>query len=600
MPPNHVNRPILLEEIATKLLQATNDPRRYETTLNITGVGGFGKTTITESLCYHPHVTKEFTDGFIFIKLGPQPPAPNVKLRAIYNLLTDKQCDINVAEQKINQLISDYYRNLLIIIDDVWHVEDAEPLVRAFSNCKTILTTRMNDIEQSIPSVHSVTIGPMTEDEAISLLTSGVIDNRQLSQEDVSLLNEISQDAHQWPLLLSLIRGQLSHFLKQYHLRYHKAIQDVQARLHHKGLTAFNRNLAVKACIEVTLGLLSKSLSNNIKTLIMWTGIGTSLQIALLSKLWKLPEFDAQDTVDTLWGYGLVQFTDITISFSNVKQCSVEVHAVISQYIIESIDSNEVCILSADGELGTSLSVHEGLDLLYHQSCGVQDLSLLTPVDYLKYKQSQIEDSALPYFLKLINMYTVTDPHIVMLQLQKIKSALTTSNEEINSLIINCKKILYIAHNLCRKFNQSVQIILYEKNYNRLTQTVEEFIKNYHLCNVAQEAVTVAKKIIPYCNGNLVYYIKEKCGFLQMKTASYLTMTTLTLPHIKLFIELHEKITNSLLNGSPDIELTYHYIVSGKFDEEFDLVGDNRLIKLQEIVPDYVYKLYKQNYDTYS
>ena len=57
----------------------------------------------------------------------------------------------------------------------------------------------------------------MTQSEAISLLTNGVIDSSQLSQEDVILLNEISQDVHLWPLLLSLIRGQLSHNLKHYH-----------------------------------------------------------------------------------------------------------------------------------------------------------------------------------------------------------------------------------------------------------------------------------------------------------------------------------------------------------------------------------------------
>ena len=45
LPSNHVNRQILLDEIATKLLQATNDPNKYETTLTITGAGGFGKTT---------------------------------------------------------------------------------------------------------------------------------------------------------------------------------------------------------------------------------------------------------------------------------------------------------------------------------------------------------------------------------------------------------------------------------------------------------------------------------------------------------------------------------------------------------------------------
>ena len=31
-------------------------------------------------------------------------------------------------EQKIHQITNDCYRNLLVIIDDVWYVEDAEPL----------------------------------------------------------------------------------------------------------------------------------------------------------------------------------------------------------------------------------------------------------------------------------------------------------------------------------------------------------------------------------------------------------------------------------------------------------------------------------------
>jgi len=50
--------------------------------------------------------------------------------------------------------------------------------------------------------------------EAIFLLTSGVNDISQLSQEDVNLLNELAQDVHLWPLLLSLVRGRLSHIQK--------------------------------------------------------------------------------------------------------------------------------------------------------------------------------------------------------------------------------------------------------------------------------------------------------------------------------------------------------------------------------------------------
>ena len=604
---------MLLDEIATKLLQATNDPNKYGTTLTITGAGGFGKTSTAISLCHHRIVKEQFTDGFVFIELGPQATDPSIKLSQSYHLLTGeylKQCDINYAEQEINQLTSDYYRNLLVIIDDVWHIEDAEPLVKAFSNCKTILTTRMNDIEQYIPSKYSVIIGPMMEDEAISLLTSGVIDSSQLSQEDVSLLNEISQDVHLWPLLLSLIRGQLSHNLKQYHLSYHKAIQNVQAKLHHKGLTAFDKNnietvkkgrkLAVKACIEITLELLTKSMSDKIKTLILWTGIGTSLQIAVLNNLWNISIQEAENTVDVLWAYGLVQFTDITISPNNIKQHCVEVHAVISQYIIECMNSNETLTLSpfSSGGLNTAQSVSDGLLLTFQQSYGVHDPSSLTAMDYLKYTLSQIENVVLPVYLKRINMLTVADPHHVILLLQHIKDALMTSpytinllsllGEDINSLITNCKGALKDAHKLCRKLNQSVQRNLYENNYDKLIQSVEEFIKNYPLCNVAHKAVTMVKKIIPYCDGELLHYVMMRCELLQMMTPDYHNITTLLLPHIKLYIILHKQITSSLLNGSPDIELTYHYIRSGKYNEEKELVMTNYLIKLQEVAPNIV------------
>ena len=593
-----------MDEIATKLLQATNDPNKYETTLTITGAGGFGKTTTVISLCHHHIVQEQFTDGFVFIELGPQATDPSIKLRAMYNLLTDEQCDINVVEQKINKLTSDYYRNLLVIIDDVWHVEDAEPLVKAFSNCKTILTTRMNDMEQYIPSKQSHTIGSMTKDEAISLVTSGVIDSSQLSQEDVSLLKEISQDVHLWPLLLSLIRGQLSHNLNQYHLSYHKAIQNVQAKLHHKGLTAFDknnietvkkgRNLAAKACIEMTLESLTKSSTDKLKVLMLYNGIGTSLQTAVLNNLWNISEHEAEDTVDVLWAYGLVQFT---ISLDNIKQHCVEVHAVISQYIIECMDSNEICNLYLVMSKNVK-SVYAKLVLTFQQSYGIQDLTSLTAMDYLKYTLSRIENVELPYFLTAINLCIVIDPHYVMLILHKIKNALMTSpytiyllsllGDEINPLTVDCKHILKYAHKLCRKLNQSVQRNLYEKNYDKLIQIVEEFNTNHPLNNVAQKAVTMVKNIIPYCDGELLPYMITKCEWLQIKTHDYHDITTYVIPKIKLYIKLHKQISSSFHTGSPDIELTFHYFVSGKYNEELELVETNHLIKLQEVAPNFV------------
>ena len=275
----------------------------------------------------------------------------------------------------------------------------------------------------------------------------------------------------------------------------------------------------------------------------------------------------------------------------------MEVHAVISQYIIEHMDSEEAATLYLIITQNVH-SVDDGLFLTFQQSYGVHDPSPLPAMDYLKYKLNEIENVWLLNYLKTINMFTVTDPHGLMLVLQGIKDALMTSpytinllsllGEEINSLVKNIKQILKDVHKLCRKLNQSVQRNLYDKKYDKVIQTVEEFIKNYPLCKVAQEAVTMVKKIIPYCDDELQHYMMIQCEDLQMNTHDYHYITTSLLPHIKLLIKLHKRITSSLLNGSPDIELTYHYMRSHKYNEEIELVNSNELIKLQEIAPNFV------------
>ena len=439
LPPNYVHRQHLLEEVVSKLCQSTIDRNSYGTSLTVTGVGGYGKTSLVTALCHHPVIKEQFKDGVVFIELGPQATDPSMKLSQLYHLLTGqylKQGDINHAEQEINQLTSVYCHNILVIIDDVWHVEDAEPIVKAFSNCKIVLTTRMNDIEQYIPTKQVVSVGPMEQSEAISLLTCGVIDISQLSQDDVSLLDELVQDVHLWPLILSLIRGQLSHNLKHNKLGFHETIQFVQTNLHCKGLTAFDKNniersrkYAVKICIEVTLELLPKSLSDKIKILILWTGIGTSLQTAVLHYLWKITEHEARNVVNILWAYGLVQLTDIIVPPQKDVQHSVEVHAVISQYIIECMESNEVFALSpclGSNTIAETVGIELGEQFL--KSYGIHDLPSLCASDYLKYMLIAIEYHLLPFNIKQINMFSIADPHFTIKMLQEIQHNLMTSS----------------------------------------------------------------------------------------------------------------------------------------------------------------------------
>jgi len=605
MPPNYVCRQNLLDEIVSKLFHCTIYPDGYGTSVTVTGAGGFGKTSIVTSLCHHPLIKEKFTDGVVFIELGPQVTDPSMKLSQLYHLLTGqylKQGDINHAEQEINQLIGHYCRNLLVIIDDVWHVEDAEPIVKAFSTCKIVLTTRMNDVEQHIPTKNVVTVGPMKQSEAISLLTCGVMEISKLPEEDKSELEEIAQDVHLWPLLLSLIRGHLSHNLKRYHSCYHIAIQSVQAKLRENGLTAFDKNniersrkYAVKICIEVTLELLTESLSGKIKSLLLWTGIGTSLQTAVLQNLWNTTEQKARDIVDVLWAYGLVQFTEITMPPHNKRQHCVEVHAVISQYIIECIDSNEVWKLSPSGELGTKVSVCEAIAQQFWRFYGRDDPSSLNTVEFLKFKANQIEHIEIPYHLKQVNVSTVLDPHIALFMLQKILNALEKSphiktclpsvGKEIDVLMSSCYEVLKDVYKMSRKLNQSIQRCVTEKNYNNLIKAIETYNKNYPMAEIAQKAVTTIKKTFPYCDRRLKVNIAWWCEKLQMMTPDYHDNTLTVIPYMKLYAKELEQIYSSLQKGSPHIENAQNHFLSGQHEEEFQMIMSNYLIKLQEVAP---------------
>ena len=222
-------------------------------------------------------------------------------------------------------------------------------------------------------------------------------------------------------------------------------------------------------------------------------------------------------------------------------------------------------------------------------------------MQYLEYRLSEIESVKSPYHLKAIRMFTATDPHIIILSLQDIKYALSASpytitllssiDEKINKINTNCEETLKDTRKLCRKLNQSVLRNLYEKKYDKLIETVKVFIRNYPVCNIAQKAVAMIKMILPYCDGKLLNYLMMRCERLQMLTFDYHSITILSLPSINLLCKQHNQVTSSLLNRSPDI---YYYIMSGKYDEEEELVRNNYLIKLQEVAPNPVHELASQ------
>ena len=328
------------------------------------------------------------------------------------------------------------------------------------------------------------------------------------------------------------------------------------------------------------------------KTLILWTGIGTSLQTAVLHHLWKVSEEEANEIVDDLWKKGLVQFANILIPPHNTFQSCVEVHAVISQYVMEHINSKETLILSPF-RAGTGELIGEELKQQFMRCYGVQTVATLSAKEYLAYKSFEIENSAIPFYLKRINSYTITDPHTVIAILQEIRSDLNTSArntellqnlcEKIEVYVRDCKTVLNDAYKLSRKLNQNVQFCLTQGNYNALIQTLEKHNSEYPVSLIAQNAATNIKKIIPCCEGHKVPRLMLGYKHLLEISHQYHHITLMSLPIIKLQIECLKNNAFSLNAGSYHIDLAYMHYFSGKHDEQVKAVKNKYYIKRKEI-----------------
>jgi len=581
------------------------------------GAGGFGKTTMAVCLCHHKHVKQVFTNGVIFIELGPQSCDASKKLNECYCQMTGKDFEYkDDVEEKIQEATK-IYKNTLVIIDDVWKVEDVKPIVKAFSYCRILITTRNPKI--GIPSTHTISIGPMSLIESVYLMINEIKDYSELSKDDIQAIYDLAKSTHQWPLLLSLIRGQLDHSVKHDHATFKDAVLDVQSNLHNKGLAAFDtkvidkatcdidaphkmmfdvqemhkiRQNSVRACIEVSLGLLEKTdktLKDKLLSLILYTGIGGSLPSQAVECLWNVSTDTANRTVSLLELYGLVCTKSVKLMppYYSSAYNFLSVHSVICEYIMSTIKSETVAHLSPFIFLYTHNLIDKVQKLLFQQS---HEENPDNKPEFLSCEKQKMEHIILPYYMKEINMHALHDPHLALLMLHHIQSLLNDTgyfhllplfNEEISTLISECHIALSKAQGLSRKVNQHFQLCFRIMSFDNLVPILKEYLETNFIASTTTRCVKLAETISTHCDAELRSKITNKRKDFQILTKEYHAIAIEKLPRLELYIALHKKITRALLESNNDkIEELWLHITSRKFEDEVQLVHDNFLIKI--------------------
>ena len=365
-PANHILRVQLMKEISSAVLNSDITPT-IGNTVTIRGIGGIGKSTIAKALCHDPLIKEHFVNGFLWISLTPPLPSPVTMLSEIYQRLTDRSATptVSILISKIKSIISN---QLLVILDDVWEVEDAMLFADVFSSCKIILSTRKMDINAKIPPKMCFDVKPMLLDEAVKLLTLNIFEVETLCATDVNRIEELVKDLHCWPLLLNLVHGQLYIQCAEWNQSPQDAIMKVQQKLFNNGLTAFDpenelnnsRENAVRASITASLEMLTKTekiVLFYIASSVIGFGIYTIKDFLSFVLEMDIKQFDK--CTRNLWCHGLISFQDVTFSNGVTKIPCIAIHEVIAHYINESMPDE--FYLSIEKKIFKVLSDHDQL-----------------------------------------------------------------------------------------------------------------------------------------------------------------------------------------------------------------------------------------------
>ena len=563
-------------------------------TLTLTGAPGFGKTSLAVALCHHDDVKRNFTDGMVWIELGPQTKHPNVMLNDLYCRMTERNFEhINDAADKIKNLTM-HFQNLLVIIDDVWEADDAKMLIKAFPFSKIMITTRVNNL--SIPTRQKFDVGPMTIKEAEYLMINDIIEYDKISSEDKKIINELAQKVHLWPLLLLLIRGQLQYNLidNKVYIPPHIAIQKVKTNLMTKGLVAFDRALAkgsrersVQACIEVSLNMLDDPTRNKLISVMLYTGIDGSLPIELLHCLWNLSK---EDTSNKLESYGLVSNKNVLIPPYYNACIYLTIHAVISHYILSSIRSEQIAHLSPFIMDNAEKLIAGQEELVFRKYYGLSR-TIDTKIEFLTYNKQKLEHVILPFYVKDINQHVVHDPHLAILILQNIQLLLINAGNileifspQICTLLSECYKALSNGLTLSKEFNMQFRLYYSKMNYDNLVTTLTKYLDTPFINSVIVDCIELTQTIVYCCYGKLKSNLIEKGNDLKFLSKEYHCISFEKFPRFQLYTKLHREINMALhSNCDEDVNTVYEYLTSGKFEEDVKLVTINYEMKINDI-----------------
>jgi len=165
------------------------------------GMGGIGKSVLAAALARDDQILEAFFDGVIWIALGQTPNLPNRQLQLLrfldkdHRAITDEQDGLGCLRLALRD------KTCLIILDDVWSMNDVRAFDAMGPDCRLLITTRDREIVRGLKA-EELCLDVLGVEQSLELLAMS-------SGQDIAALGskarQVAEECDRLPLALAMV-----------------------------------------------------------------------------------------------------------------------------------------------------------------------------------------------------------------------------------------------------------------------------------------------------------------------------------------------------------------------------------------------------------
>ncbi len=175
----------------------------------LNGLPGVGKTALAVALAHDQELRAHFRDGVLWAGLGPEPNIQGQLRRwgRLLGLSTNEMSKLHSSEAWAIALRTAIgKRQMLLVIDDAWQVEESLAFKVGGPNCAHLVTTRFPTTAMHMRADNVIAIQELDEEESMKLLR---LLAPQVIEREVKKAHDLVQAVGGLPLALTLMGNYL-------------------------------------------------------------------------------------------------------------------------------------------------------------------------------------------------------------------------------------------------------------------------------------------------------------------------------------------------------------------------------------------------------